>query len=178
MSEATKFPGHAEVGAINGVYGVRGWVKVYSHTDPKENILRYKPWKLMVNGKLKEYAVIQGKRQGKGLIAQLRGVDTREDAAALQGAAIWIDESALPSLAEGEFYWRELEGLTVLTLAGVRLGKVSHLMETGANDVLVVEGDGESLDQQQRLLPYLPDHVIKEINLEAGEMVVDWDPDF
>jgi 16S rRNA processing protein RimM len=112
------------------------------------------------------------------LIAKLVGVNDREAAQAFSGIDIGVPSDLLPSLEEGEYYWSQLEKLTVLTLTGENLGRVSHLFETGSNDVLVVRGNAESYDRRERLIPYLPDQVIKEINLETGTMRVDWDPEF
>ncbi len=166
------------LGRVASVYGVKGWVKIYSHTDPMENILTYSPWLLKIDGQWKPFEVEAGKQHGKGLIAKLAGVDDRELARQYNGVEIAVEQSRLPQLAEGEYYWSQLENLMVYTEAGVLLGKVSHLIETGANDVLVVKGTAESIDRNERLLPYLPDQVVKEINLEAGTMRVDWDPEF
>lgn len=167
-----------EIGRISGVYGVKGWVKIYSHTDPIENILSYQPWIVTHHQKQISLKVLEGKKQGKGLVARLAGVEDRDQAALLQGATIAIHRSQLPELGVGEYYWGDLEGLSVFTLSDVCLGKVSHLIETGANDVLVVQGSETSIDQQERLIPYLPERVVKEIDLDAGTIRVDWDPEF
>lgn len=166
------------LGRISSVYGVKGWVKIYSHTDPMENILTYSPWLLKIKGEWKPVEVEASKRHGKGLIAKLAGVDDREIARTYNGIEIAVESERLPDLEEGEFYWSQLENLKVYTESGVLLGKVSHLMETGANDVLVVKGNAESIDRNERLIPYLPDQVIKEIDLETGTIRVDWDPEF
>jgi 16S rRNA processing protein RimM len=122
--------------------------------------------------------VVQGSRQGKGLVVQLKGVDDRTAAEALAQADILMPKESLPELSDDEYYWHELEGLTVFTRSGERLGQVSYLFETGANDVMVVRGDNDAIDKRERLLPFLPDDVIVEIDLEDGRMVVDWDPEF
>lgn len=166
------------LGSVTAVYGVKGWVKIYSNTDPMENIFKYTPWTLKLNGEFKTVELETGKRHGKGLIAKLVGIDDRDVARAYCGAEITASADLLPELEEGEYYWSQLVNLLVVTESGELLGKVSHLMETGANDVLVVKGTAESLDREQRLIPYLPDQVIKEINLETGTMRVDWDPEF
>ena len=165
-------------GSITAVYGVKGWVKIYSHTDPLENIFNYSPFTLKIGGELKTVEVETGKRHGKGLVAKLAGVDDRDVAQKYCGAEIVTNTDQLPELEEGEFYWSQLESLLVYTESGVLLGKVSHLLETGANDVLVVKGTTESIDKNERLLPYLPGQVVKEIDLETGTMRVDWDPEF
>lgn len=163
------------MGQLTSPYGIKGWLKVYSHTSPMEGILDYSRWSIEKNGVERSFNVIQGRRQGKGLIVQLKGVSTREAAEALSGAAIYLSKEELPELGDGEFYWYQLEGLKVITLEGIELGVVDYLFETGANDVLVVKG---GCDDKERLLPFLPDEVITRIDLEAGEMIVDWDPDF
>lgn len=166
------------LGKITAVYGVKGWVKIYSYTDPIENIFNYSPWRLKMNGSFKPIEVETGKRHGKGLIAKLSGVNDRDLAQTYCGFEIVADADQLPELDEGEYYWNQLQNLLVYTESDQLLGKVSHLLETGANDVLVVKGTADSIDQKERLLPYLPDQVIKKIDLETGTIRVDWDPEF
>lgn len=160
------------LGQVAGLYGVKGWVRVFSHTQPRDNILRYSPWRLRLAGEWKELPVETGRRHGKGVIAKLAGVEDRDAAARLLGADIAVARSQLPRPAEGEYYWADLEGLEVLTLEGVSLGRVSHLLETGANDVLVVRGERE------RLIPFTPGIAVREVDLAGGRICVDWDPDF
>ncbi|WP_261843525.1 ribosome maturation factor RimM [Aliamphritea ceti] len=166
------------VGRITTIYGVKGWVKIYSHTEPMESILDYSPWLLNRNGQWLPVKISDGKKHGKGLVAKLTGVDDREVARDYCGLDIAIETSLLPALDTGEFYWSQLEKLNVITESGEQLGKVSHLIATGSNDVLVVKGNGQSIDRRERLIPYLPDQVIKEINLDEGTIRVDWDPEF
>lgn len=161
-----------QLGKISGLYGVRGWVKVYSFTGPRENILRYRRWFLTLNGKRTEVELETGRIHGKGIVARIRGVEDRDAAAAWLGAQISVPRSELPPNEEGEWYWTDLVGLEVVTTGGVSLGKVSALMETGANDVMVVEGDRE------RLLPFITGQYVKRVDLDAGKIEVDWDPEF
>lgn len=163
------------MGSLTSPYGIKGWLKVYSHTSPMDRILEYPFWCIEKNGVEHSYNVLNGRRQGKGLVVQLEGVDTREAAEALGGSTIRLATDDLPSLAEDEYYWYQLEGLKVVTLEGAQLGVVDHLFETGANDVLVVKGGS---DGRERLLPFIPDEVITRVDLEAGSMTVDWDPSF
>jgi len=160
------------LGRISGLFGVRGWIKVFSHTEPRERILQYSPWSLRVQGEWRENAVAEGQRHGKAVIARLEGMTERDAAAALVGAEIAVPRSRLPALGEGEYYWSDLEGLQVVTLDGQDLGHVDHLLETGANDVLVVQGERE------RLIPFLPPEVVRAVDLDAGVIRVDWDPEF
>jgi 16S rRNA processing protein RimM len=161
------------LGRVSGPYGVRGWVRVYSETEPPENILGYSPWYLQRADRWQSYQIEQGRPHGKGVVVKLAGCDDRDAAAVLSGLEIAVKRSQLADdLAPGEYYWADLEGLEVETLDGVPLGRVDHLLATGANDVLVVRGERE------RLIPYLPERVVVEVDLGAGRMRVDWDPDF
>lgn len=160
------------LGKIVGVFGVQGWVKVYSYTARQEDILRYKPWHLLQNNEWSPIKVLAGKRQGKGLVASLESVTDRDVALGLSGIAIGVPRTSLPVLPEDEYYWSDLMGLSVLTINSVALGTIDHLFETGANDVMVVKGERE------RWLPWLIGDVVKSVDLSAGTVVVDWDPDF
>ncbi|EXJ13711.1 ribosome maturation factor RimM [Imhoffiella purpurea] len=164
--------GHARVvlGRVAGVYGVKGWVRIFSETVPREGILGYSPWLLGVE--TSSFRVAEGKRHGKGIIARLEGCDDRDRAAQLVGREISVPRDRLPPPSPDEFYWIDLEGLSVATTAGVDLGRVDHLFSTGANDVLVVKGDRE------RLLPFVWGDVVKDVDFDAGRIEVDWDPDF
>jgi 16S rRNA processing protein RimM len=160
-------------GQISGVFGIKGWVKVFSFTDPRENILQYSPWLVQKNNQISEIKVLNGQRHGHVVVAELDGITDRDAALALMGADILIRKQQLPKAKAGEYYWSDLVGLRVRTVSGVDLGCVDHLIETGANDVLVVV-DGET----ERLIPFLQNHTVLTIDLADAIMVVDWDPDF
>lgn len=157
-----------ELGRIGAPHGVRGWVKVISDTDPPENIFRYRPWLVGETA----MQVAEGHRHGKALIARLEGCEERDAAETLKGRSIAVYRDQLPPPRADEFYWADLQGLGVQTLAGEDLGRVSHLFPTGANDVLVVQG------VRERLLPFIWDQVIKEVDFDRRRILVDWDPDF
>jgi len=163
---------HVSVGKISGVFGIKGWVKVFSFTDPRENILTYSPWLLKKGDETKMVNVVDGQLQGKTIVAQLAGIDDRDQAASLMGWDIFITQDQLPRPAKGEYYWSELIGLQVETVAGVQLGVVDSLLETGANDVIIVHGERE------RVIPFLQGRTIIKVDLDAGKIIVDWDPDF
>lgn len=165
------------LGKIVSVHGVRGEVKVYSFTDPVENVLAYQRWTLKRDNEVKQVELASGRLQGKVLVAKLKGLDDREVARTFAGFDICVPRSELPELDDGEFYWYQLEGLKVIDQAGQLLGTIDHLFETGANDVMVVKPCVDSLDDRERLLPYTGQCVLA-IDLEAGEMRVDWDADF
>lgn len=166
------------VGRITAVYGVRGWVKVHSYTDPMDNILQFDQWQLQGQNGWEPLKIDGGRRHGKGLIVHIEGVDDRDLAARFCQRDIAIQRSEMPQLEKGEFYWYQLEGLRVVSQFEGRehdFGTVVRMMETGANDVLVVRG-GE--DRRERLIPYLPGEYITDIDLDAGVITVAWDPEF
>lgn len=161
------------LGRITGVHGIQGWVKVRSETSPRVGIVEYSPWYLDQAGRRAAWQVNAGRQQGKAIVAKLAGCNDRNSAEALVGAVIQIRRQQLPATtAPGEYYWADLVGLQVETMDGIGLGTIDRLFETGANDVFVVVGERE------RLLPYLWQQVVREIDLEAGVMRVDWDPEF
>jgi 16S rRNA processing protein RimM len=161
------------LGKIVGVFGVEGWVKIESYADPRPRIFKYRPWFVTAAAGEKEFDGVDGRTQGKGMIAKLPGIADRDAAAGLLGAEIRVLRSALPKPKRGEYYWIDLEGLVVSNTEGVALGRVSHLFATGANDVLVVR-DGE----RERLIPYVTGQFVREVDLESGRIVVDWDAEF
>ncbi len=174
------------LGQINAAYGLKGWVKVFSYTDPIEQILNYAPWTLKTNDRSagreqttdRVVAVSKGKRHGNGLVALVEGAETRDDAEALIGAEILVDRARLLELDEGEYYWHQLQELLVVNVAGDVLGRVDRLMETGANDVIVVKPSAESIDGVSRLIPYVEDRIVREVDLDNARIIVDWQTDY
>lgn len=170
------------VGRLTQAYGVKGWLKVHSYTEPMENLLGYKRLYVRHQDAWQTAAVEDGRQHGKGLVLKLRAVDSPEQARLYSGCELAVELAELPPLQADEYYWRQLEGLQVFVEHPQRgrllLGRVDHLLETGANDVLVVRGDAASCDQRERLIPYLPEQVVLAVDLAAGSMLVDWDPDF
>lgn len=163
-----------EVGRISGVYGVRGWVRIYSHMTPRDEILGYTDWYLRRGDEpWRSIRMLEGRQQGKGIVARLEGVNDRDTAHALIATDIAIDRDALPPPEPGTYYWADLEGAQVVTIDGVALGTLDHLFETGANDVMVVRGE-----DRERLIPFVVDQVVKEVDLGTRVVRVDWDPDF
>ncbi len=158
------------VGKITGVFGVKGWVKLYSWTEPREGIGDYNPWLLRQSSKdWREVKLEAARNQAKTVIAKIEGIDDRDAAQLLTGSEIGIRPSQLEALQDDEFFWRDLIGLRVLGKQGVLLGEVDSIMETGANDVLVVKGE------QQYLIPWVMGETIIEIDLNKGNIQVDWD---
>ncbi|MCY3803417.1 MAG: ribosome maturation factor RimM [Gammaproteobacteria bacterium] len=160
-----------QVGYVQGAFGIKGWLRIHSFCRPKEQILEYASWDLRMGHLENSYQPDQGRLHGHGVVVHLSGIDTRTQAEALKRAQIWVSTVQLPSLPAGEYYWYQLIGLDVKTVAGQGLGRIERLMETGTHDVLVVK-DGDS--GTEVLIPYLPGDVVKEVDLEHKRMTVDW----
>jgi 16S rRNA processing protein RimM len=166
------------VGKLMSPFGVKGWLKLYSHTQPVENIATYEPLWMKQGDRWQPISLEHVQRHGKGLVVKIKGCETRDQTPAYIGCDLAIKREQLPALEQGDYYWTQLEGLKVVTTAGEFLGVVDHLLETGSNDVLVVHPATGSIDQQERLIPYLWEDVVTAVDLERGEMTVDWDKDF
>lgn len=160
------------IAKIVGAFGVQGWVKVRSFTDPVENALNYQPWYLRQKDRWMRVELLDARVGDKLILTQLAGFVVREEVMEWSGAEIVVERSLLPEPEADEYYWTDLIGLRVVTVDGVDFGLVDQVLETGANDVLVVRGERE------RLVPFISGQVVKEVDLAAGQLTVEWDPDF
>jgi len=158
------------LGHVAGAHGIQGWVKIHSLTEPREAIFEYQPW--LLGTSLEAVRVRQGKKHGNRLIALLEGAESREQAESLVNQPIAVYREQLPDLPQDEYYWTDLLGLAVRLEDGRELGRIDNMLATGANDVMVVRGDRE------RLIPFVPGQYVKQVDLAAGYVTVDWDPDF
>jgi 16S rRNA processing protein RimM len=159
------------VGHILGSQGIKGWVRVFSNTSPRENIVSYSPW-FIEQGNVQKATTVQGRLQGKNVLARLEGVEDRTQADELTGCRIFINSQQLPRLEAGEYYWSDLVGLAVETVQGEPLGVIASMMETGADDVMVLSGERE------RLIPFVIDQIVREVDLDSQRLVVDWSPEY
>ena len=157
------------LGRISGIYGVRGWVKLHSYTEPREAILDYGDCLLREGDVWRAARILDGRKHGKGVVAHIAGIETRDDASERIGAQIAVRREQMPEPGDGHYYWADLEGMDVIDRHGQTLGSVDHLLATGSNDVLVVRGDKEIL------VPFVVGTVILDVNLESGEIHVDWE---
>ena len=160
------------VGRIASPFGVKGWLRINAFTAVAESLLEYSPWYLKLKGQWQAVEPLAGRHHGKGLVVQLKMCHDRDAAAALTGTDIGIYRSQLPPADTGEYYWSDLMGMQVITKDDQVLGVVDHLLETGANDVIVVKGE------QEYLVPFIREQVVKSVDLETRIIRVDWDPDF
>jgi 16S rRNA processing protein RimM len=159
------------LGRLSGVFGVKGWLKVQSYTEPRDNIVRFGIWTLRGKGAERAFEVEDGRAHAGNVVAKLRGIDDPDRAREWVGAEVVVERERLPEAGADEFYWTDLEGLEVRTIAGVTLGRVKSLLATGANDVLVLTGTPE------RLIPFVVGQVVKQVDLAGGLIVVDWSQD-
>lgn len=163
------------IGVLGKAFGVKGWSWVHPHTRPVEGVTQYRRWWIipkLAGGSPRWVDVDRFAAQSNGLIVKLKGVDQREAVELLTGASVVIDAAMLPEAAAGEYYWRDLIGCRVQHVQGQDFGTVRELIETGANDVLVVDGERE------RLIPYIPGDVLVSIDVVNRLIVADWDPEF
>jgi len=160
------------VGRVGAVYGIKGWVKIQSFTEPRQNLFSYAPLYIKHQGIWQIVKLADYNEQAKQLVAQFSGYNDRESAQLLTGSELAIERQQLPKLAKNEYYWSDLEGLTVINTEGVLLGKVEYIFETGSNDVLVVKGE------RQYLIPFLLNQFILSVDLLHKNLQVDWDAEF
>lgn len=160
------------LGRITGPFGVRGWLKVMSLTDPLEQILDYPSWRVdLPRAGRRELRPLESRRHGKGLVVRFEGIDDRDAAIALGRLELWVERRELPALKKDEYYRADLIGFEVVNLQGQPLGRVDHFLDMPANAVMVVAG------VREHWLPLGADQVFR-VDLEHGRITVDWDPDF
>ncbi len=163
------------VGRIAGPYGIKGWVKVASFTDPEDNVFSYAPWVLRdIGGKrpTQTVGVLENKAHGKGWVAKLDGVQDRNAAETLKGLEIAVERGCLPDPDEGQYYWTDLEGLQVVNRDGTVLGRIDHMLETGSADVMVIAGERAG---ERCLVPFIMHETVVAVDLDAGSVRIDWD---
>ena len=176
-------PAVVPVGTVGRAHGVRGWVRVRSDMDPPGDLLRHDTWLLERAGRWAPAAVRSARAHGNAFVARLDGVEDRDTAAALAGARLGLPRDALPVLDDGQYYWVDLIGLEVLDETGEPLGVVRKMIETGANDVMVVRpglpalsagASSGSSPGPDRIIPFLTGDVVREVDLDAGRIRVSW----
>ncbi|MEQ8314245.1 MAG: ribosome maturation factor RimM [Gammaproteobacteria bacterium] len=166
------------LGKIGKTYGIKGWLRINSFTSPPENILEYESLGVSLGETTRTVRIDQSKQQNNKLLVHFDGIDDPETAQELTGANLWVDAAALPVLEAGSYYWHELQGMLVVNQQQELLGKVDSLLETGANDVLVVAPTKDSIDTRERLIPYLREKVVQEVDKEANQIKVDWEASY
>ncbi len=156
------------VGRFGRVHGIKGLIHIQSFTEPGENIFNYEPLYITLKRNWCPIRLLQKQVSGGKLLAQVENYLTREDAGFLTNMEIAVPRQVLPQLDKDSYYLYDLIGLNVFNLQNDPLGKITDIMPTGANDVLVISG------QQRTLIPFIWQIYIKEIELESQKMIVDW----
>lgn len=160
------------IGQFGKVHGIKGFITLHSYTEPRDNILAYKPWFMLLNHLWQPLPITQLEVNNKHILVKVEGFSEREQASTLTHVQIGIRKTQLPSLPSGDFYWHDLIDMQVHNQEGIDLGRVKEILATGANDVLIVEGE------RRYLIPYLLDLYIIKIDSEQRTILVDWDADF
>jgi 16S rRNA processing protein RimM len=159
------------LGQVGGAFGVQGWVRIASYTDPPGNILDYGRWQLGRAGQWREVEVEDGKVTAKGVLAKLVGVETPEDARLATGSEIAVTREELPKPAPGEYYWSDLEGLEAVGREDQPLGRIEEFRTTPGGPVVVIRGE------RQHWVPVVKERIVK-VDLDAGRVVFDWAADW
>jgi 16S rRNA processing protein RimM len=173
MSQQPNNNSKIAIGKFGSAHGINGAIKVNAYTQPTSGMIDYTPWQIHDSDGWQLLEIENTRVQNNRLIVKLSSIDSREQAEEMVNKEIFIEAAQLPSLNPGEYYWKDLIGLSVYNHVGVHLGKVIELLETGANDVLVLKGE-----DKERLIPYLPDTVIIAVDLEKQTIRVNWDENF
>ena len=168
------------LGQINGHFGVNGWVKVFSYTEPKQSITGYKDVLVCIKGSWTPLQIMQGRLQGKAIVIKFDTFEDRESSERLMGCDIAIHSKNLPKLADDDYYWRDLIGLRVYNKKQIELGVITSMLPTAGHDVVVVNSKDKQQDSKkiEHLIPYVFEKYVLEIDLNAKTMMVDWEQDY
>ena len=160
------------MGHVVSAFGVRGWLKIRPFTERPGSLLEHRTWWVGKDGiDWRPMVLEEGNVNGVVVVAKLAGIESPEAAARFRQYDIAVDRCDLPPHQEGEYYWSDLIGLDVVNTAGESLGCVDHLMDNGAQSVLVLKGDRE------RLIPFVPQFVI-DVDLARRLITLDWGLDY
>ena len=172
------------MGRISAPFGIKGWIRVQTYTRAVSNLTNYPRWWLggPDNGGWREVKIEQSQAQGADVVAKLAGCNDRDVAAGLKGQQVAIPRDAFPPAALGEYYWADLMGLKVKNTQGLDFGVVTSMMETGANDVMVVQQSAAAVleqggKEQERLIPFIAE-VVKRVDIAASLIEVEWGADY
>jgi 16S rRNA processing protein RimM len=161
------------MGRVSGAHGILGWVRLKTYTGFVDSLAEFPVWWLGDEKSVwRETGVEKSAIQGKGLVAKFSGCNDRTAAEKCKGLLVAVPRSSLPKEAEDEYYWSDLIGMEVLNLEGRSLGRVDNLMDTGANQVLCVQGDSGEI-----LIPFIAS-AVHEVNLAEKVIRVDWSADW
>jgi 16S rRNA processing protein RimM len=167
------------LGKLGSSHGIKGWLKITSYTDSVEGIFDYSPWLIKEQGVWREIKVAQWRFQGSAIVAEFESVTTREHAQMLTNCEIAIMPEQMKELDDNDFYHRDLIGCEVTNVNGYNMGIVEQIVATGSNDVLLIKANAkDAFGKAERMIPFVPEQYIKQVDLQGKQILVDWDPDF
>ena len=178
------------VGRFGKVHGVKGWINVHSFTNPSSNIFNYTPWYIhSPSNQLQPLTLTQSRAHYTKKLVKLNNITNPEQASLLVNQDIFITKQQLPDLAKGQYYWHQLEGLCVYLQPSDRLGdkpdkqpvligRIAELMAVVSHDVMIVIPCEGSVDQKKRLIPYIPNQTVLDIDMKSRRMLVEWFLDY
>lgn len=165
------------IATLKKPYGIKGWLWVFSDMQQRDDIFAIAPWYMKTATGFKPLTVDEWRIQGSGLVASFKEIPDRTVAESMNGTTIWVAKDVLPPLVEGEYYWSDLIGLTVVNKRNECLGAIKNLFETGAHDIITVCPTKGSIDNEERLIPW-HHTVVESVDLARGVMVVAWEKDY
>lgn len=166
-----------KIGQLRKPYGIKGWLWVFSDTEEREAIFDMQPWWMKTATGMKPLTVKQWRQQGSGLVAQFEQVPDRNIAETMHGVSIWVTKDALPEPEEDEFYWSDLVGLQVLNEQDEYLGDIAEMFDSGAHDIMRVAANSDSLDNEERLIPWHKQTVL-QVDMAEKKVLVAWPSDY
>lgn len=166
-----------KIATLKKPYGIKGWLWVFSETDERSSIFAMSPWWMKTATGFKPLTVKDWRAQGQGLVASFVEIADRNVAETMNGTAIWVSKDSFPELGEDEYYWSDLIGLAVINEDGEKLGMIKEMFETGAHEIISVKPTADSIDKEERLIPWHKD-VVLSVDLEKQTMLVAWGADY
>lgn len=166
-----------QIATLKKPYGIKGWLWVFSLTDNRTDIFNMSDWYMKTATGFKPLTVTNWREQGAGLVASFQEVPDRNMAETMNGVSIWVDKSQLPELDDDEYYWSDLVGMTVVNEEGDNLGIIREMFETSAHAIISVKSTGESIDGEDRLIPWHKD-IVLNVDLDTKTMLVAWGRDY
>lgn len=166
-----------QIATLKKPYGIKGWLWVFSLTDNRADIFSMPNWHMKTATGFKPLTVSDWREQGSGLVASFKEVPDRNMAETMNGVSIWVDKSNLPTLSDDEYYWSDLVGLTVVNEEGENLGEIKEMFETSAHAIIAVKPTINSIDKEERLIPWHTDTVLN-VDLTNKTMLVAWGRDY
>lgn len=166
-----------KIATLKKPYGIKGWLWVFSDTDNRADIFKMPNWQLKTATGFKPLTVREWRHQGSGLVASFNEIPDRNTAETMNGATIWVDKANLPELGDDEYYWSDLVGLTVINTDGENLGVIKEMFETSAHEIISIKPTTDSIDGEDRLIPWHSD-VVLNVDLSAKTMLVAWGRDY